>query len=180
MLKTHPNLPSSARLVFRLWTDEDLPLATSLWTDPDVMRYMGGPMSDKGVRARLDLEMSWQSRSGVQYWPMFLRQTGQFTGCAGLRPWHDEPHVFEVGVHVARLFWSERLGTEAARAAMRYGFEELDASALTMGHGPGNVRSQAMIERLGFRYTHEEPWGPENVLHPSYRIERAEFLTLRL
>jgi ribosomal-protein-alanine N-acetyltransferase len=67
-----------------------------------------------------------------------------------LQPWHDEPHVFEVGVHLARPFWSQRLGEEATRAAMRYGFDELNARALTAGHGLGNVQSRSMIERLGF------------------------------
>ena len=57
---------------------------------------------------------------------------------------------------------------------MRYGFEQLGSPALTIGHGPGNVHSQAMIERLGFQFTHEAPWGPDGVLHAFYRLERAE------
>jgi [ribosomal protein S5]-alanine N-acetyltransferase len=169
--------PSSQRLLFRAWTQDDLPLARSLWTDPGVMGHMGGPMTEDEVQARLELEMSRQRTLGVQYWPMFLRGTGEFAGCAGLRPWRDETNVFEAGVHVARRFWSERLGEDAAHAVARFAFGELGVAALTAGHGPNNVNSKALLERLGFRYTHAEPWGRLNTMHPYYRLEREEYGT---
>ena len=170
-------LPESERLVFRAWTEDDLPLARSLWTDPGVMGHMGGPMSEDGVRARLHLEMSRQEALAVQYWPMFLRKTEEFAGCAGLRPWKDEPGTFEAGVHVARPFWSVRLGEDAARAVARFAFGELGVRALTAGHEPNNENSKALLLRLGFHYTHEEPWGSAGVMHPFYRIERAEYIS---
>ena len=172
------SFPASARLTFRAWTEDDLPLARSLWTDPDVMGHMGGPMSEDGVCERLELEMTRQRELGVQYWPMFLRETGAFAGCAGLRPWHDEENVFEAGVHVARPFWSTRLGEAAALAVARFAFGELGVQALTAGHGPENVNSKALLERLGFTYTHKEPWGAQAILHPFYRLERAQYLKL--
>lgn len=161
--------------MFRAWEAEDLPLARSLWTDPGVMGHMGGPMNEDGVRERLSLEMQRQHELGVQYWPVFLRDTGDFAGCAGLRPFHDEPGVFEAGVHVARPFWSARLGEEAARAVLRFAFQEIGIAALTAGHGPENVNSKSLIERLGFRYTHTEPWGPLQRMHPYYRLEEEEW-----
>lgn len=77
-----------------------------------------------------------------------------------------------MGVHVARPFWSMRIGEEAARSVMAYAWRATAAQALVVGHGPGNTNSKAMIERLGFRYTHHEPWGTDNVQHPFYRLER--------
>lgn len=166
------NLPASPRLAFRCWREADQPLALSLWTDAEVSRYLGGPMSPEEARARLRLEMDTQRRLGVQYWPIFFRTDGDFAGCAGLRPFHQEPGVYELGVHIARSYWGARLGEEAARAVMRHAFETLGARALTAGHHPENRNSQALIERLGFRFTHKEPWGPLAMEHPFYRIER--------
>ncbi len=173
-------LPESPRLVFRSWAGEDLPLAESLWRDADVMRHMGGPMTEEDVRTRLETEILRQHELGVQYWPMFLRdaipphESGEFAGCAGLRPWHDEPNVFELGVHLARSSWSRRLGEEAALAVIRFAFETLHLHGLTAGHGPENANSKALIERLGFHYTHSEPWGRRNTMHPYYRLKQAE------
>src|SRR5580692_8544886 len=82
---------SSARLTFRSWTDEDTALAEALWCDPEVTRFFGGAMSREQVRDRLHAECERNSRLGLQYWPMFLRETGEFAGCAGLRPWSMDP-----------------------------------------------------------------------------------------
>ncbi len=164
---------TSTRLGFRPWTQQDEPLAALLWKDPGVMRYMGGPYDDGGVRSRLALEISQQQSIGLQYWPIFLLETNEFVGCAGLRPFHDQNDVAEIGVHIARKFWSARLGEEAAKALIEHAFHTLKLGALVAGHGPGNLASKALIERMNFHYTHEEPWGKAIIMHPFYRRERT-------
>ena len=166
-------LPSSPRLTFRHWTEADLSLAFSLWGDPEVAFYLGGALTLDATRDKLAVEMDRQQRFGIQYWPIFDRTTQQIAGCAGLRPFGDDnPHVRELGVHIARPFWSQRLGEDAARAVIAYAFDELKLDALTAGHNPGNLYSKALITRLGFTYTHMQPWGPFHLEHPFYRLER--------
>ena len=160
------------RLGFRQWTAEDLPLATALWTDPGVMAHMGGPMSRAAVAERLELEIGRQVRFGFQYWPIFSLAMGEHAGCAGLRPFHDYADLLEMGVHVARPFWSARLGEEAARAVIAWAWQQTDVAGLVAGHGPENKNSKALIERLGFVHTHHEPWGPHGLMHPYYRLDR--------
>ena len=173
-LKVSRMLPflTSPRLDFRHWTEADLPLAFSLWGNPEVAFYLGGTLTLDATRDKLQVEMDRQQRFGVQYWPIFDRSSNHFAGCCGLRPFRDEPRVFELGVHIARPFWSARLGEEAARAVIAYAFDHLQLEALTAGHNPGNLHSKALIARLGFTYTHMQPWGPHNLEHPFYRLER--------
>jgi len=94
--------PSSARLTFRSWTEEDAALAEALWCDPEVTHFFGGAMTREQVRARLEIELERENSLGMQYWPMFLRETGEFAGCAGLRPWSMDPATIEVGVNLMR------------------------------------------------------------------------------
>ncbi len=166
----HPT--DSARLRFRTWREEDLPLAIALWTDADVMRYMGGARSIEQATERFREECANQQTHGFQYWPLFSLETGEHAGCAGLRPFHGSLDVLEVGVHIARPFWSERYGEEAARAVIAHAWVHSSASSLVAGHFPDNANSQALIERLGFVYTHHEPWGPRQHMHPYYRLDR--------
>jgi len=166
----HPT--DSARLRFRTWRDEDLPLAIALWTDDDVMRHMGGARSVEQAKERFREECANQQKHGFQYWPIFSLETGEHAGCAGLRPFHGSLDELEIGVHIARPFWSGRYGEEAARAVMAHAWAHTSASALVAGHGPDNANSQALIERLGFVYTHHEPWGPQQRMHPYYRLNR--------
>lgn len=94
--------PPSARLIFRSWTDSDLALAEALWCDPEVTHYFGGAMTREQAHARLETERERENLLGVQYWPMFLRETGEFVGCAGLRQWQMNPATIEAGVHLMR------------------------------------------------------------------------------
>lgn len=165
----------SARLGWRRWTEADLPLAVALWGDAEVTRHFGGAMTPAEAEARMHLEMERAREIGIQYWPVFTLRTGEHAGCSGLRPFGDDASVREVGVHIARRFWSGRYGEEAARAVIGYAFGTLGLRAVVAAHGPENVNSKALIERLGFRWTHEAPWGRDGVLHPYYRLERAEF-----
>ncbi len=161
----------SERLGFRHWTAEDLPLALALWTDPGVTAFLDGPWTPAQAEARLALEIDRQRTLGVQYWPVFELATGRHAGCAGLKPYGSEPGVWELGVHLARPFWSGRYGEEAARAVMEYGFQVVQARALMAGHHARHEASKALMDRLGFRFDHIEEWGPTRRLCPFYRLD---------
>jgi [ribosomal protein S5]-alanine N-acetyltransferase len=168
-----PYFLTSPKLGFRHWIKDDEILAALIWKDAEVMRHMGGPYDDEGVRNRLASEISLQQSVGFQYWPIFLRDTGEFVGCSGFRPFHDEEGVVELGVHIARKFWGARLGEEAARAVVSYAFQTIGSNVIVAGHGPLNLNSKALLLRLGFIFTHEEPWGECGNMHPHYRLKRT-------
>jgi [ribosomal protein S5]-alanine N-acetyltransferase len=163
--------PSSVRLTFRSWTDKDTALAEALWCDPEVTHYFGGAMTAEQVRARLDLERERENSLGMQYWPMFLRDTGEFAGCAGLRPWQMDPKTIEVGVNIMRFAWGLRLGEESLRAVLAYGFETMRLPVIVAGHGLGHDNSQKLLERAGFGYTHNILWGPKAIEVRMYSID---------
>jgi ribosomal-protein-alanine N-acetyltransferase len=163
--------PSSARLVFRSWTDKDTALAEALWCDPEVTHYFGGAMTTEQARTRLDRERERESSLGMQYWPMFLRDTGEFAGCAGLRPWQMDAKTMEVGVHLMRSVWGLRLGEESLRAVLAYGFDTMSLTVLVAGHGLGHDNSRKLLERVGFGYTHNIIWGPNAIEVRMYAID---------
>lgn len=154
---------SSARLRFRSWTAEDTGLAEALWCDPEVTRYFGGAMTREEAHQRLHLECERERHLGVQYWPMFLRETGEFAGCAGLRPWSMDPNTIETGVHLMRSAWGLRLGEEALRAVLAQGFDVLGEPTIVAGHAIAHENSRRMLERIGFEYTHNILWGPARI-----------------
>jgi len=169
--------PSSARLTFRNWTDKDTALAEALWCDPEVTHYFGGAMTRDQAHDRLAMECEREDRLGVQYWPMFLRETGQFAGCAGLRPWQMDAETIEAGVHLMRSAWGLRLGEEALRAVLAYAFETLSLPTIVAGHGIGHDNSQKLLERVGFAYTDTMLWGPKTIEVRMYAIH-AEMWSL--
>ena len=154
---------TSARLIFRNWTDQDTAFAEALWCDPEVTYYFGGAMTREQAHDRLRTERDRESCLGIQYWPIFLHETGAFAGCAGLRPWSMDPSIIEVGVNLMRSVWGLRLGEEALRAVLAYGFDSLDLQRIVAGHGNKHDNSRKLLERVGFKYTHDILWGPKEI-----------------
>lgn len=165
-------LPTAARMVFRWWREDDVERARELWGDPRVTAFIDSrtALSRPDVEERLTAELRRAERDGVQYWPMFLRDAGSLVGCAGLRVRDRPSRVYELGFHLCARAWGQGLATEAAVAVTRFAFDELGATELFAGHHPDNAASKRVLEKLGFRRTHEELYPPTGLLHPGYSL----------
>lgn len=141
-----------------------------LWCDSEVTHYFGGAMTREQAHDRLCSEREGESRLGMQYWPMFLRKTGEFAGCAGLRPWQTDTNATEAGVHLMRSVWGMRLGEEALLAVLAHAFDTMALPIIVAGHGIGHDNSQNLLRRVGFEYTHNVAWGPKAIEVQMYAI----------
>ncbi len=168
---------TSKRLGFRTWALENLELAVGLWGDIEVTKLFDGrgPLSQEQVQARLDQEIASQSEHGVQYWPIFLLETGDHVGSAGLRPYDLSQRIFEIGFHIRSDCWSQGYASEAARAVITYAFSSLKLAGLFAGHNPKNEASRNLLLKLGFRYTHDEFYKPTGLQHPAYLLTEKEY-----
>ncbi len=162
------------RLGFGYWTSEDLPLAQQLWGDPDVARFIGGPFTNEQIRQRLERHLAYLRDYGVQYWPIFLLETGEHVGCGGLQPYRMEEQIYELGFHLHRAYWGRGMAEEAAGAVIRFAFESLGLKTLFAGHHPDNAASRRVLEKLGFQYTGEEVYPPSGMLEPTYFLRRID------
>src|SRR3979411_713595 len=147
---------TSVRLGFSTWSHEDLPMAMDLWGDPDVTRFTGGPFTAVQVHERLLREIENLEQHGVQYWPVFSRETGELVGCCGLQPHDDASGIYELGFQLRREHWGRGFAREARQAAISHSFTALGIRALYAGHHPFNDASRRLLQGLGFRYTHDE------------------------
>jgi ribosomal-protein-alanine N-acetyltransferase len=165
---------TTARLGFRPWRVEDVDLGIWLWGDPAVARYLraDGPLPREAVVDRLAREIATEEKHGFQYWPVFRLEDGAHVGCCGLRPYRPDEGVLEFGVHLRPAFWRQGFAHEAGVAARDYAFCKLGARALFAGRHPENAASEAMLRRLGFRYTDDEFYAPTGLRHPSYLLTR--------
>jgi [ribosomal protein S5]-alanine N-acetyltransferase len=161
---------TTARLGFGHWSECDETLALSLWGDPGVTAWIGGPFSREQVLTRLQSEIVTMTAHGMQYWPCFLLQDRELAGCAGVRPYREGTP--ELGFHFRPQFHGRGLAEEAARAVIAYAFETLAVRSLFAGHHPDNAASKKLLMKLGFRYTHEEIYPPTGLLNPAYLLEK--------
>jgi RimJ/RimL family protein N-acetyltransferase len=162
------------RLLLRTWKEDDFPLARSLWGDTAVMAFLGGPLSDERVQDKMRGEIACAERHGVQYWPVFEKQAGEFVGCCGLRPWAYTPHDgHELGFHLVQSKWGKGYAFEAAQGVLKYGFEKLSLTVLRSGHHPDNLNSKKILLKLGFRPGGAVFYKPTGLMHPTYQLDSA-------
>jgi len=139
-----------------------------------VTRLTGGPYSADQVKARLATEIANLAEFDFQYWPMFLLENDDFVGCCGLRPHELEKGIYELGYNLRPCYWGKGLAEEAARGIIAYAFERVRVSALFAGHHPENAASRRILQKLGFRYAHDELYPPTGAIEPVYLLEKPK------
>lgn len=160
---------ATARLTFRPWSDADLPFARALFGDPRVTALVGGPFDDAAIAARLAFELGNQRDHGIAYWPI-ARHGGLEIGCCGLKPREPARRVYELGFYLLPEAWGQGFAAEAGASVIAHAFGALGATSLFAGHHPENHGSRRALEKLGFRYTHDELYPPTGLLHPGYEL----------
>ena len=151
---------------------EDLDDLAILFTDPDVMRYVGNGQSVDRVEADKALRSiirHWETR-GFGRWAVIDRETEKFIGFGGLRSLFGRP---EVVYHLAKAHWAKGLATELAGASLRFGFEERGFDQIVAIAKPKNAASIHVMEKLGMHYEMHTSYYDIEVVQ--YAINREEF-----
>ena len=174
------------RLLLRRWVAADREPFAQLNADPEVMRQFPAPLDRATSDAFLDrIEGSFDAL-GYGLWAVELRATSTFVGFTGLaRQTFEAPFnpSVEVGWRLARTAWGHGYATEGARAALSFAFEKLELDEVVSITTSGNVRSQAVMRRLGMHRDpqddFEQPQLPiGHPLRPAvlHRISRRDWL----
>jgi ribosomal-protein-alanine N-acetyltransferase len=107
----------------------------------------------------------------------------RFIGFVGLNEIHFQAHftpAVEVGWRLAREHWGRGYATEAARAAVEFGFNELELPEIVAMTALKNAPSRRVMERLGMTTDpaddFDHPRVPPGPLrrHALYRLARAQ------
>ena len=92
----------------------------------------------------------------------FAIDDGQLVGVTGLVMKGDE--IAELGYWIGVPFWNRGYGSEAARAIIRYGFEECGLHRIFAGHFTRNPASGKVMQKAGMTFEgtlrqHQKKWG---------------------
>lgn len=168
------------RLILRPWRDEDAEPFAALNCDPAVMEHFQAPLTRAESDAAIERIRGQFAREGFGLWAVEVPGVAPFIGFTGLSrpPWW--PEVVEVGWRLAHAHWGKGYATEAARAALEYGFGTVGLDEIVSFVVPSNVRSQAVMTRLGMTRDPDGDFDHPNVAlghrlrrHWLYRIRSA-------
>jgi RimJ/RimL family protein N-acetyltransferase len=142
---------STERLIMRDWRESDLVPWAAMNADPEVRRYLGPLLTFEQASAWVLDFQDDLDRYGFGFWALEVRASGEFIGFTGLGT-VDEEMPFtgvELAWRLARPAWGHGYATEAALAAAEYGFGIMGLREIVAVTMEKNLRSQAVMRRIG-------------------------------
>jgi [ribosomal protein S5]-alanine N-acetyltransferase len=155
---SEPNIIETERLELRPLTMDDIDALALIYRDPEVRKYFPeGTLTYEQTREELEWIIDvYYGQYGFGLWATTHKRTNEFIGRCGLLPWTvDGRSEVEVAYLLAKAYWGRGLGTEAARAILAYGFEQLHLSRLICLIDPANEASINVAVKIGMHLERE-------------------------
>jgi RimJ/RimL family protein N-acetyltransferase len=153
------------RLILRKPELGDLDGYVQIWSDPEVVRFLGGrTQSREDVPHGIERMLKQWDRHGVGLFSVLRKEDERLVGRVGYLLWdperwvnamHEEledPLELEIGWVIASAFWNKGYATEAAAACRDHAFDELGRDRVISLIAPENVASIRVAEKIGERY----------------------------
>jgi ribosomal-protein-alanine N-acetyltransferase len=123
--------------------------------DPRVMEYFPATLSREQSDELADHIEEHLALRKFGLWVLEIPGVTPFAGFVGLSvpafDTHFTPCV-EIGWRLAAEHWGLGYATEAARAALAFGFDSLRLEEIVSFTVPANTRSRRVMERIGMRH----------------------------
>jgi RimJ/RimL family protein N-acetyltransferase len=153
------------RLILRKPELGDLDGYLQIWSDPEVVRFLGGrTQSREEVPQGIERMLKQWDRHGVGLFTVLRKEDERLVGRVGYLLWdperwvnamHEEledPLELEIGWVIASAYWNQGYATEAAAVCRDHAFDELGRDRVISLIAPENVASIRVAEKIGERY----------------------------
>ena len=176
---------TTARLRLRQWREEDLAPFAALNADPQVMEFFPKVLTRAESDAVAGRIRDHFVRHGFGLWAVEVRGAADFVGFVGLAVPSFDAHFtpcVEIGWRLAREHWGHGYATEAATAALAFGFVDRALEEIVAFTVPANIPSRRVMGRLGMRRLPADDFehpaiaeGHPLRTHVLYRLRRADW-----
>jgi len=146
---------TTERLRLRPWREADRAPFAALNADPRVMEYFPACLERAESDAAADRIEAHFTRHGFGLWAIELPSIAPFIGFVGLSIPRFEAHFtpcVEIGWRLAHEYWGRGYASEGARRVLVHGFDQLQLTKIVSFTARVNLRSRAVMERIGMRY----------------------------
>ena len=182
-LEPWPRELHTGRLLLRPWRPEDRAPFAAMNADPRVAKFLSGALTTEQSDALCSRIEAHFGQHGFGPWAVEVRSSGAFAGYTGLSVPRFEAHFtpcVEIGWRLAAEHWGNGYATEAARAALAFGFEVLGLDEVVSFTAAQNLRSRRVMEKLGMTRTPVDDFDHPSLAeahslrpHVLYRLRRT-------
>ena len=158
------------RLLLRKMRLDDAEAVFAYASDPEVTRYVlwDTHRSVEDSESFLRSATEGYERGDFGGWGVVLKVDGAFVGTCGVDAGYAPEHArAELGYVLSREHWGKGLMTEAVRAVIAFGFEQLSLNRIQARCIAENVASARVMEKAGM--THEGTLRESEFIKGAYR-----------
>ncbi len=150
-----PQQKTTSRLILRRPTEDDVTHVFAIYGDPATNRYNpAGPLADRyQAKSMLDRWLQHWADLGFGQWAIVSQDSpDRVIGFGGITLYgYNEIERINLGYRFAVSAWGNGYATELARAALEYGFVELDQPQVYAVVRPAHQASINVLEKIGMR-----------------------------
>ena len=177
----------TGRLILRNWEERDRELFHRINSDDRVMEFFDFRRDRAAADAVMDRMREEIARDGYGWTAAEIAATGECIGFIGLHqvevPGLAAASTHQIGWRLAPEFWGKGFASEGAGALLAFGFDQLSLNEIISFAVWSNVRSTAVMERLGMHrdpsadFDHPRVLDPHLKRHLLYRLKRDDWLS---
>lgn len=167
------------RLILREYTREDFQALFEIMSDPETMQHYPKPFDAERTKDWIEWNLQNYKEYGFGLWAVVLKETGEFIGDCGITIQEiDRELLPEIGYHIHKKYWRRGFGSEAAKAARDWAFENTEYDCLYSYMKDTNVGSYATAIANGMNKVKEYS-DEKNKISYAYAITREKWKTLK-
>ncbi|MGV3587092.1 MAG: GNAT family N-acetyltransferase [Adhaeribacter sp.] len=145
-------------------------------SDAEVQQYLGNKPITQVEEARRTIAFIRQQylENGVGRRAVIEKETNNFVGWAGLKfvreTTNSHVNYHDLGYRFIKRFWGKGYATEAAKASLNFGFEQLKLKNIYAMADVNNVASRKILEKVGL--TLDGTFDLDGIPHNWFKISR--------
>lgn len=169
------------RLLLRPFTPDDTEDLYYIYSHLDLFKYMSNekPLLREQTRALIDSFAAYWQRYHFGVWAVVCKKNQKLIGHCGFKFLENTPEV-QIGYLLLKSYWGMGLGTEAASAALKYGFEMAHLNRIVAIAKPENIASRRVMEKIGMKYEKDAYYYDNDVVYYSLLREAYQLEAMRL
>jgi len=139
------------RLLIRPLVETDLDPFANMVADPDVMKYIadGKTLSRHKAFYYIKECRMHEKTLGYSRYAVLLKDNVSFIGFCGFKPYFGNN---DLGWRYAKDNWGMGYGTEAAKAVLQHGLDNLKMKKIVCISHPENIASIRIMKKIGLVY----------------------------
>lgn len=167
---------TTTRTYLNLIEKKDFEEVIKSFREEDAVKYTKHlqDLSDSEYADFLEKKRVASQNEQLFYWIVREKQTQKYVGTAGVMPYLGADSVFHIGFRISKEFQGKGMATEIAQSVIDFVRNDLKHSTIFGLVMEGNIASQKVLEKLGFKFLKNDFNQDYQIYLETYQLDLIE------